>query len=63
MTHEQRHDRIRTLTRELVNLLEEEGGPKPPVKFITAADLPAWLAQGLREVVRRKIVEETPPVN
>jgi hypothetical protein len=59
MTHEQRTAKIQTLTRELATLLEEEG-PRPAVKFITRADLPCWVAEGLREAIRRKIAEETP---
>jgi hypothetical protein len=60
MTHKQRAERIRTLSRELVNLLEEEGAPKSTVKFLSAADLPAWLVQGLRNAIRRKLAEESP---
>jgi hypothetical protein len=59
MTHEQRTARIKTLTRELASLLKEES-PRPGVKFLNAADLPAWLAEGLREAIRRKIAEESP---
>jgi hypothetical protein len=33
------------------------------VKFLTAADLPAWVAEGLREAIRRKIAEESPSVH
>jgi hypothetical protein len=62
MTKEQRNDRIRALTIELSILLEEEG-PRPAVKFLTAADLPAWVAEGLRAAVRRKIAEESPIVH
>jgi hypothetical protein len=61
MTREQRTARIRTLTRELSTLLAQE--PRPGVKFLSAADLPAWLAEGLREAIRRKIAEESPSVH
>jgi hypothetical protein len=40
MTHEQRRERIKTLTRELSALLAQEA-PRPTVKFLTAADLPS----------------------
>jgi hypothetical protein len=56
MTQEQRTKRIRDLTRELSTLLEEES-PRPAVKFLTAADLPGWVAEGLRDAIRRKIAE------
>jgi hypothetical protein len=59
VTREQRHDRIKTLTRELSSLLEQEA-PRPAVKFLSAADLPVWVAQGLREAIRRKCAEESP---
>jgi hypothetical protein len=59
MTHEQRTARIRTLTRELSTLLEQEA-PQPIMKFLSAQDIPAWLAEGLREAIRRKIAEESP---
>jgi hypothetical protein len=55
MTQEQRTARIRTFTRELSTLLAQE--PLPVVKFLSAADLPAWLAEGLRDALRRKIAE------
>ena len=38
-------------------LLEEEA-PRPVVKFLSAQDLPAWVAQGLRDAIRRKCAEE-----
>ena len=61
MTHEQRTERIRILTRELASLLEEEGGaPKPIVKVLTAADSPSWVAQGLIAAIRRKCAEGAP---
>ena len=53
MTHEQRTRRIQDLTRELTSLLKEEA-PRPAVRQLTAADLPAWVAEGLREAIRRK---------
>jgi hypothetical protein len=28
--------------------------PRPKVRQLTAADLPAWVAEGLREAIRRK---------
>jgi hypothetical protein len=56
MTKEQRTKRIWALTRELATLLEQES-PQPAVKFLTAADLPAWVAEGLRDAVRRKCAE------
>jgi hypothetical protein len=59
MTHEQRTRRIKDLTRELTSLLAQEA-PRPAVKFLTAADIPAWVAEGLREAIRRKCAEETP---
>jgi hypothetical protein len=59
MTHERRAERIRTLTRELASLLKEES-PRPVVKFLSAQDLPGWVAEGLRDAIRRKIAEETP---
>jgi hypothetical protein len=59
MTHEQRTARIKTLTRELASLLAQEA-PPPTVKFLTAADIPSWVAEGLREAIRRKIAEEGP---
>jgi hypothetical protein len=62
MTHEQRTERIRTLTRELSTLLAQET-PRPPVKFLSAQDLPAWVAQGLRDAIRRKCAEESPIVH
>jgi hypothetical protein len=60
MTTKQRDDRIKALTTELATLLEQEWGPPPKVKFITACDLPTWLAQALGDAIRRKIAEETP---
>ena len=62
MTHEQRTARIRTLTRELSTLLAQEA-PRPAVKFLSAADLPNWVAEGLREAIRRKCAEESPIVH
>jgi hypothetical protein len=59
MTHEQRTERIKTLTRELSALLAQEA-PRPKVQRLTAADLPGWVAEGLRDAIRRKIAEETP---
>jgi hypothetical protein len=59
MTHEQRTERIKTLTRELSALLAQEA-PRPVVKFLSAQDIPAWVVEGLREAIRRKIAEETP---
>jgi hypothetical protein len=58
MTKEQRTARIRTLTRELLTLLAQE--PRPTVKFLSAQDIPAWVAEGLRDAIRRKIAEESP---
>ena len=58
MTHEQRTARIKTLTRELSTLLAKEA-PRPTVKF-RAADIPGWVAEGLREAIRPKCAEETP---
>jgi hypothetical protein len=60
MTRERRHDRIRTLTRELVTLYEEELQPPPRMTFLSAADPPGWLAEGLRDVIRRKLAEARP---
>jgi hypothetical protein len=59
MTHEQRTARIKTLTRELASLLAQES-PPPAIKFLTAADLPAWIVEGLRAAIRRKIADESP---
>ena len=59
MTHEQRTERIKTLTRELSTLLAQEA-PRPRIRWLTAADLPSWVAEGLRDALRRKIAEETP---
>ena len=59
MTNQERTARIRTLTRELSTLLEQEA-PRPTVKFLTAADIPNWVAEGLREAIRRKCAEESP---
>jgi hypothetical protein len=59
MTREQRTERIKTLTRELSALLAQEA-PRPKIKWLTAADLPSWVAEGLREAIRRKCAEETP---
>ena len=59
MTHEQRTARIRTLTRELSTLLAQEA-PQPKIRWLTAADLPSWVAEGLRDALRRKIAEEPP---
>jgi hypothetical protein len=50
------------LTRELSTLLAQET-PRPAVKFLSAADIPAWVAEGLREAIRRKCAEETPSVH
>jgi hypothetical protein len=62
MTHEQREKRIMTLACELSTLLAQEA-PRPAVKFLNAADIPAWVAEGLREAIRRKIAEESPIVH
>ena len=62
MTHEQRTARIKTLTRELSMLLAQEA-PRPAVKFLSAADLPVWVAEGLREAIRRKCAEESPTIH
>jgi hypothetical protein len=57
MTTEQRTARIKALTTELASLYEEMR-PPPRVTFISAADLPCWLAEGLRDAIRRKIAVE-----
>ena len=62
MTHEQRTRRIQDLARELASLLAQEA-PRPAVKFLSAADLPVWVAEGLREAIRRKCAEESPIVH
>jgi hypothetical protein len=62
MTHEQRTERIRTLTRELSTLLAQET-PRPAVKFLSAQDIPAWVVEGLKDALRRKIAEESPIVH
>jgi hypothetical protein len=49
-----------TLASELLTLLEEEAPPRPAVRFLSAADIPAWVAEGLREAIRRKCAEEIP---
>jgi hypothetical protein len=59
MTHEQRTERIQTLARELSALLAQEA-PRPKIRWLTAADLPTWVAEGLREAIRRKCAEEPP---
>jgi hypothetical protein len=59
MTREQRNERIKVLTTELSSLLAEEN-PLPSVKCLTQADLPGWVAQGLRDAILRKIAAETP---
>ena len=59
MTREQRTERIKTLTRELSALLAQEA-PRPKIKWLTAADLPSWVAEGLRDALRRKIAEDAP---
>jgi hypothetical protein len=51
-----------TLARELSALLAQEA-PRPAVKFLSAADIPAWCAEGLREAIRRKCAEESPVVH
>jgi hypothetical protein len=53
VTREQRHNRIQVLTRELSALLAEEA-PRPKIRWLTAADLPAWVAEGLREALAAK---------
>jgi hypothetical protein len=58
MTREHRQIRIRQLTHELATLLEEEA-PRPPVKFLTASDVPAWVLAGLSEAIRRKLANHT----
>jgi hypothetical protein len=59
MTHEQWTERIRALANELSVLLAQEA-PRPKIRWLTAADLPSWVAEGLRDAIRRKIAEETP---
>jgi len=48
MRRTQRMEQIQVLTRELSALLKEEA-PRPAVKFLSAADIPAWVVEGLRE--------------
>jgi hypothetical protein len=62
MTREQREKRIMTLTRELSALLGEER-PRPKIRWLTGADLPSWVAEGLRDAIRRKCAEESPSVH
>ena len=62
MTHEQREKRIMTLAAELSTLLAQEA-PRPVVRFLSAAALPNWVAEGLREAIRRKCAEESPIVH
>jgi hypothetical protein len=62
MTKQERADRIRTLSHELSILLAEEN-PQRPIKFLSAADLPLWVAEGLKAAVRRKIAEDAPGVH
>jgi hypothetical protein len=57
MTHEQRTERIKTLTRELSTLLAQET-PRPAVKFLSAQDVPAWVAEGLCDAIHHKRAEE-----
>jgi hypothetical protein len=59
MRPEERAERIKTLTRELSALLAQEA-PRPRIRWLTAADLPGWVAEGLRDALRCKIAEETP---
>jgi hypothetical protein len=59
MTHEQRTERIKDLARELSALLAQEA-PRPKIRWLTGADLPAWVAEGLRDALRRKTAEEPP---
>ena len=62
MTREQREKRIMKLAGELSALLAQET-PRPKIRWLTAADLPAWVAEGLREAIRRKCAEESPIVH
>jgi hypothetical protein len=62
MTKQERADRIRALSHELRMVLGQEG-PRPLVRFLSAADIPCWVAEGLRDAIRRKIAEETPGVH
>ena len=55
-------EQIQVLTRELSALLKEEA-PRPAVKFLSAADIPAWVVEGLREAIRRKCAEESPTIH
>ena len=57
MTPEQRTERIKDLARELSALLAQES-PRPKIRWLTAADLPSWVAEGLRDAIRRKCAEE-----
>jgi hypothetical protein len=59
MTPEQRTERIKDLAHELSTLLAQEA-PRPKIGWLTAADLPGWVAQGLKDALRRKIAEEAP---
>jgi hypothetical protein len=34
--------------------------PRPKIMWLTAADLPSRVAEGLRDAIRRKIAEENP---
>ena len=61
MRRTQRMEQIQVLTRELSALLKEEA-PRPAVKFLSAADIPAWVVEGLREAIRRKCAEESPTI-
>jgi hypothetical protein len=45
--------------RDLSMLLAQEA-PRPAIRFLTATDVPAWVAEGLREAIRRKCAEEIP---
>jgi hypothetical protein len=47
------------LTRELSTLLAEEpGATRQPMKILTAADLPGWVAEGLRQAIERKCAKK-----
>jgi hypothetical protein len=53
MTKEEKTDRIRTLTRELVSLLEAEAPrPRPTMRFISGDDMPPWVRDWLLEQIR-----------
>jgi hypothetical protein len=63
MTHEQRTERIRTLTRELSTLLAQEAPRLPAVRMISAHEAPQPVRQWLLEQLRRANAQDNPSVH